>query len=268
MERVKSDTQSNQESSILRTEKICKTFKDGVAVLKNVSLAVKQQEVVCIIGPSGAGKSTFLRSLNRLEKIDCGKIFIEDKLLFDIDIKDGANHTAFSQAQITQSLLEIGMVFQRFNLFPHKTALENVVCAPCQVKKVPYAHSREKALMLLAQVGLSDKINSYPSQLSGGQQQRVAIARALAMEPKIMLFDEPTSALDPELVGEVLSVMKNLAASGMTMLVVSHEMGFAREVANKVVFMESGAILEENTAQNIFSAPANERTAQFLASVH
>jgi len=246
------------------TEGISKSF-GALKVLDNVSLHVEQKEVVCIVGPSGAGKSTYLRSLNRLEKIDDGKIYIEDKLLFDC--KNGENSVKMPVRERNKSLLEVGMVFQRFNLFPHKTVIDNVMMAPIHVRKVPAEGARVKAKAIIERVGLSDKLNSYPSQLSGGQQQRVAIARALAMEPKIMLFDEPTSALDPELVGEVLAVMKGLAQAGMTMLVVTHEMSFAREVADKVVFMFGGVILESGPPEEIFSNPTNERTRQFLQSV-
>ena len=255
--------------SMIKTVDISKTFhtsgRPPLEVLKNVSLTVEQKEVVCIIGPSGAGKSTYLRTLNRLEKIDSGKIYIEDKLLFDY--ADGVNTLKLPHHELNQSLLEVGMVFQSFNLFPHKTVIENLILAPVHVRKVPAEEAREKAKVLIDRVGLSDKIDVYPSQLSGGQQQRVAIARALAMEPKIMLFDEPTSALDPELVGEVLAVMKTLAQAGMTMLVVTHEMGFAREAADKVVFMFEGSILEVGQPSAMFSNPQNDRTRQFLQSV-
>ncbi len=250
--------------SIIKTENIDVSF-GNLHVLKGVSLAVEAQEVVCIIGPSGAGKSTFLRTLNRLEKFDSGKIFVDDKLL---DQYDKGKHTfAMPKHERAQVLLEMGMVFQRFNLFPHKTVLENVMIAPTHVRKISKAEAKERALDLLARVGLADKVDEYPNKLSGGQQQRVAIARALAMEPKIMLFDEPTSALDPELVGEVLSVMKKLAEDGMTMIVVTHEMGFAREVANRVIFMENGKIVEEGKPDEIFGAPKSERLQQFLKSV-
>jgi polar amino acid transport system ATP-binding protein len=256
--------------SMIRTVDISKTFhgKNGrgpLKVLNNVSLTVEQQEVVCIIGPSGAGKSTYLRTLNRLETIDSGKIYIEDKLLFDCS--GGVNALHLSHQELNTSLLEVGMVFQSFNLFPHKTVIENLMLSPVHVRKLIPEEARERAKQLLDRVGLSDKTDAYPSQLSGGQQQRVAIARALAMEPKIMLFDEPTSALDPELVGEVLSVMKGLAQAGMTMLVVTHEMGFAREAADKVVFMFEGSILETGKPDKIFSGPDNDRTRQFLQSV-
>lgn len=250
--------------SIIKTENICKSF-GTVEVLKNVSLTVEPGEVIVIIGPSGAGKSTYLRSLNRLEKSTSGKIWIDDRLIEDR--VNGHNQIKIHQKERAAILLEMGMVFQRFNLFPHKTALQNVMLAPMTVKGVPADKAHEKAVQLLEQVGLGDKLDAYPAKLSGGQQQRVAIARALAMEPKIMLFDEPTSALDPELVGDVLAVMKKLAEDGMTMLVVTHEMGFAREVADRVVFMYDGAILEEGPPQEIFTAPKHERTRQFLQSV-
>ena len=250
--------------SIIKTENLCKSF-GSVEVLKNVSLTVEPGEVVVIIGPSGAGKSTYLRSLNRLEKSTSGKIWIDDQLIEDR--VNGHNQVKMPHKERAAILLEMGMVFQRFNLFPHKTALQNVMLAPMNVKGVPEKAAREKAVKLLNQVGLGDKLDAYPANLSGGQQQRVAIARALAMEPKIMLFDEPTSALDPELVGDVLAVMKELAEEGMTMLVVTHEMGFAREVADRVVFMYDGVVLEEGTPQEIFTAPKHERTRQFLQSV-
>ena len=250
--------------SIIKTENICKSF-GSVDVLKNVSLTVEPGEVVVIIGPSGAGKSTYLRSLNPLEKPPSRKIWIDDKLIEDR--VNGHNQVKLPHKERAAILLEMGMVFQRFNLFPHKTALQNVMLAPMNVKGVPEKEAKEKAVKLLNQVGLGDKLDSYPAKLSGGQQQRVAIARALAMEPKMMLFDEPTSALDPELVGDVLNVMKELAEEGMTMLVVTHEMGFAREVADRVVFMYDGAILEEGSPKEIFTNPKHDRTRQFLQSV-
>ena len=250
--------------SIIKTENICKSF-GSVEVLKNVSLTVEPGEVVVIIGPSGAGKSTYLRPLNHLEKPTSGKIWIDDKLIEDR--VNGHNQIKLPHKERAAILLEMGMVFQRFNLFPHKTALQNVMLAPMNVKGVPEKEAKEKAVKLLNQVGLGDKLDSYPAKLSGGQQQRVAIARALAMEPKMMLFDEPTSALDPELVGDVLNVMKELAEEGMTMLVVTHEMGFAREVADRVVFMYDGAILEEGSPKEIFTNPKHDRTRQFLQSV-
>ena len=256
--------------SMIKTEDVCKTFHSRTTgkpleVLKNVSLTVEQKEVVCIIGPSGAGKSTYLRSLNHLETIDSGKIYIDDKLLFDC--VNGYDTLKLPHHEQTTALLEVGMVFQSFNLFPHKTAIENLILAPMHVRKLSEEAARERAKVLLDRVGLADKTDAFPSQLSGGQQQRVAIARALAMEPKIMLFDEPTSALDPELVGEVLTVMKGLAQGGMTMMVVTHEMNFARDVADRVVFMFEGAILETGHPKDMFTNPTNDRTRQFLQSV-
>ena len=249
---------------MIKAEDIHVSFKN-LEVLKGVSLSVKPQEVVCIIGPSGAGKSTFLRALNHLEHIKNGKIYIEDQLLTHHE--NGVRKLKINSKKRREILLEVGMVFQRFNLFPHKTALENIMIAPVTVLKKSKQEAREKGIELLNRVGLGDKINEYPSKLSGGQQQRVAIARALAMEPKTILFDEPTSALDPELVGEVLAVMKQLANDGMTMVVVTHEMGFAREVADRVVFMEDGTICEEGTPEEIFQNPKSERLQQFLKAV-
>jgi len=256
--------------SMVKTTGLYKTFhgsagRGPLKVLQDVSLTVEQKEVVCIIGPSGAGKSTYLRTLNRLETIDEGQIYLEDRLIFDCH--HGINKVKMTNDERNIFLLEVGMVFQRFNLFPHKTALENVMLAPVNVRKFHPDDAREKSKKLLERVGLGDKFDTFPAQLSGGQQQRVAIARALAMEPKIMLFDEPTSSLDPELVGEVLSVMKQLAGDGMTMLVVTHEMGFAKEAADRVVFMCDGFILEIGTPDEIFSNPRNERTRQFLQNV-
>ncbi len=246
---------------IIKTENICKNF-GHLEVLKNVSLSVEPGEVVCIVGSSGAGKSTYLRSINHLENITSGKIWIDD-VMIDDRVK-GTNKTHITAAETTKVLLNVGMVFQRFNLFPHKTALENVMLAPTNVKGVPKEEAEAKARELLTRVGLADRMDSYPSKLSGGQQQRVAIARALAMEPKVMLFDEPTSALDPELVGEVLTVMKQLAEDGMGMIVVTHEMGFARDVADRVVFMADGMIVEEAPPEEFFTNPKNERLREFL----
>ena len=250
--------------SMIRTEHVSKKF-GSLEVLKDVNLTVENGEVICLIGPSGAGKSTFLRSLNQLETITGGQIFIEDQLFLHRE-HDRTIHSVDKKKQ-KQLLLEMGMVFQHFNLFPHKTVLENVMLAPMTVKKMKPEEIKPLALKLLEDVGLSDKANEYPSKLSGGQKQRVAIARALAMQPKIMLFDEPTSALDPELVGEVLNVMKKLAEEGMTMICVTHEMGFAREVADRVVFMADGIIAEEGTPDEIFNNPKNPRTQQFLQSI-
>lgn len=225
-------------------------------VLKGISTEITQGEVVCIIGPSGSGKSTFLRCLNLLEKPTEGQIYIEN-----IEVTD---HT---KCDVNEVRAEVGMVFQRFNLFPHKSALENITIAPLKVRGLPVAEAEERAFHLLDRVGLRHKANVYPEQLSGGQQQRIAIARALAMKPKVLLFDEPTSALDPEMIQEVLDVMKDLAHEGMTMVVVTHEMGFAREVAHRVLFMDDGEILEEGTPDNLFNTPKNERTRQFLSKI-
>jgi polar amino acid transport system ATP-binding protein len=249
---------------MIRAEDIKVSF-GKLDVLKGVSLAVKPKEVVCIIGPSGAGKSTFLRALNHLEHINNGSIYIEDRLL--TQYKDGVRKLKISSKERRDILLEVGMVFQRFNLFPHKTALQNTMIAPMHVLGKSKEEAEKKGIELLNRVGLGDKLNAYPGNLSGGQQQRVAIARALAMEPKTILFDEPTSALDPELVGEVLAVIKQLASDGMTMVVVTHEMGFAREVADRVIFMEDGKIGAEGTPEQIFVNPQNERLQQFLKAV-
>lgn len=249
---------------MIRAEDIKVSF-GKLDVLKGVSLAVKPKEVVCIIGPSGAGKSTFLRALNHLEHINNGSIYIEDRLL--TQYKDGVRKLKISSKERRDILLEVGMVFQRFNLFPHKTALQNTMIAPMHVLGKSKEEAEKKGIELLNRVGLGDKLKAYPGNLSGGQQQRVAIARALAMEPKTILFDEPTSALDPELVGEVLAVMKQLASDGMTMVVVTHEMGFAREVADRVIFMEDGKIGAEGTPEQIFVNPQNERLQQFLKAV-
>ena len=247
--------------AIIKTENICKKFGQ-LEVLKDVSLSVEPGEVVCIVGSSGAGKSTYLRSINHLETITSGKIYIDD-VLIDDRVK-GVNKAHISATDTTKVLLNVGMVFQRFNLFPHKTALENVMLAPMTVKGVSKEEAEAKARELLTRVGLEDRMDAYPSKLSGGQQQRVAIARALAMEPKVMLFDEPTSALDPELVGEVLNVMKQLAEDGMGMIVVTHEMGFARDVADRVVFMDGGVIVEDAPPAEFFTNPKNERLREFL----
>ena len=249
---------------MIRAEDIKVSF-GKLDVLKGVSLAVKPKDVVSIIGPSVAGKSTFLRALNHLEHINNGSIYIEDRLL--TQYKDGVRKLKISSKERRDILLEVGMVFQRFNLFPHKTALQNTMIAPMHVLGKSKEEAEKKGIELLNRVGLGDKLNAYPGNLSGGQQQRVAIARALAMEPKTILFDEPTSALDPELVGEVLAVMKQLASDGMTMVVVTHEMGFAREVADRVIFMEDGKIGAEGTPEQIFVNPQNERLQQFLKAV-
>ena len=250
--------------SMITTKNIDVSFGQ-LHVLKGVNLEVKPQEVVCIIGPSGSGKSTFLRSLIHLEHIDNGVIEIEGKEIAHKENKSSKLH--ISSKERRKRLLNVGMVFQKFNLFPHMTALENTMVSPMNVLGKSKEEARAKGIELLNAVGLGDKLDAYPNKLSGGQQQRVAIARALAMDPKIMLFDEPTSALDPELVGEVLSVMKKLAETGMTMIVVTHEMGFAREVADRVLFMDGGNIMEEGTPEEIFNAPKSDRLQQFLKAV-
>ncbi len=250
--------------SMITTKDIDVSF-GSLHVLKGVNLEVKPQEVVCIIGPSGSGKSTFLRSLIHLEHIDNGIIEIEGKEIAHKENKSSKLHISTKERR--KRLLNVGMVFQKFNLFPHMTALENTMVSPMNVLGKSKEEARAKGIELLNAVGLGEKLDAYPNKLSGGQQQRVAIARALAMDPKIMLFDEPTSALDPELVGEVLSVMKKLAESGMTMLVVTHEMGFAREVADRVLFMDGGNIVEEGTPEEIFNAPKSDRLKQFLKAV-
>lgn len=253
-----------KEGYILETEHVSKRF-GALEVLKDINLRVKKGEVICIIGPSGAGKSTYLRSLNQLEEITSGKIFINgDLFLHRENDKTVEKIDKVSQQKL---LLEMGMCFQRFNLFPHKTVLQNVMLAPVNVRGMDKETAKKEALELLEKVGLKEKADEYPNRLSGGQQQRVAIARALAMKPEIMLFDEPTSALDPELVEEVLKVMKDLAKEGMTMLCVTHEMGFAKEVADRVLFMADGYIMEEGTPEEVFMNPQNERTKNFLKSV-
>lgn len=231
-----------------------KKFGD-TEVLKGIDVTINKGDIVVVIGPSGSGKSTFLRCLNRLEEPDGGEIDIEGTDLL-------SPHT-----DINEMRQRIGMVFQHFNLFPHKTILENVTLAPIKLKKMPQKEAEDAALDLLRRVGIEDKASVYPSTLSGGQKQRVAIARSLAMNPQVMLFDEPTSALDPEMVGEVLDVMKNLAKEGMTMVVVTHEMGFAKEVANRVLFMADGVILEEGTPEEIFEHPQHERTKAFIKAI-
>ncbi|MBH3137396.1 amino acid ABC transporter ATP-binding protein [Serratia marcescens] len=239
---------------MIRVHNLQKQFGES-HVLRGISCQIAANEVVCVIGPSGSGKSTFLRCINALETFSGGEIEVNGFAVHD------------QKTDLNKMRESVGMVFQRFNLFPHMTVLENIIMAPVSVKKQPRAEAIAQAEQLLLKVGLLDKIDAYPNSLSGGQQQRVAIARALAMEPKIMLFDEPTSALDPELVGEVLAVMKSLALEGMTMVVVTHEMGFAREVADRVLFIDQGIIQEEGQPQQIFSHPSNPRTQAFLSKV-
>jgi len=236
-------------------------------VLKDVSIQVKRQETVVIIGPSGSGKTTFIRCINHLEKIQSGRIFVNGHLIGYREAGGGTKLVEDREKNIARQRMEIGMVFQRFNLFPHMTAIENIVEAPIQVRGTPRDEAMVMGRALLQRVGLAAKESVYPNQLSGGQQQRIAIARALAMKPALMLFDEPTSALDPEMIGEVLEVMKELAREGMTMIVVSHEMGFAREVANRVVMMDDGVVVEEGTPDQMFNSPTQERTKTFLSKI-
>ncbi|MEU3192541.1 amino acid ABC transporter ATP-binding protein [Streptomyces sp. NPDC006992] len=249
---------------MVRAERVCKSF-GHVEVLKGIDLEVKTGEVFCIVGPSGSGKSTFLRCINHLEKINAGRLYVDGTLVGYRE--KGGRLYELRDREVAAQRRDIGMVFQRFNLFPHMTAVENVMEAPVQVKRTPRAEARKRAAELLDRVGLADKIDSFPAQLSGGQQQRVAIARALAMDPKLMLFDEPTSALDPELVGEVLDVMKALARDGMTMVVVTHEMGFAREVGDSLVFMDGGVVVESGNPRDVLTDPQHERTKSFLSKV-
>ncbi|MFL5822578.1 MAG: amino acid ABC transporter ATP-binding protein [Solirubrobacteraceae bacterium] len=234
-------------------------------VLKGINLEVRRGEVMCMLGPSGSGKSTFLRCINHLEKINSGRLTVDGELVGYRE-SDGKLHELRDRV-VTQKRAQIGMVFQQFNLFPHMTAEENVTLAPMRVLKVPREEAHKRARTLLHRVGLADKIDTYPVALSGGQQQRVAIARALAMEPKLMLFDEPTSALDPELVGDVLDAMRQLAQEGMTMIVVTHETGFAREVGDNVVFMDDGVVVESGPPEEVLSNPQHERTRAFLSKV-
>ena len=239
---------------MIEVKNLCKSFGD-LQVLKGISETINDREVVCVIGPSGSGKSTFLRCLNLLEEPSGGEVFLDGKKINDSDV------------DIDEIREKLGMVFQGFNLFPHMTVLDNLTLAPIKVKGMEKAAAEEKARKLLETVGLADNAEKYPASLSGGQKQRVAIARALAMDPEIMLFDEPTSALDPEMVGEVLNVMKNLAENGMTMVIVTHEMGFAREVADRVLFIDEGNILEQGTPAELFGNPQHDRTKNFLSKV-
>jgi polar amino acid transport system ATP-binding protein len=250
---------------VIKAEDVHKRFH-SLEVLKGVNLTVSVGEVVVMLGPSGSGKSTFLRCLNHLEKIDGGRIEINGHFIGYRQAADG-RLIEENDSKVARQRQEIGMVFQRFNLFPHMTVIENVMEAPVQVKGVSRDAARARAVQLLEQVGLPEKADAYPARLSGGQQQRVAIARALAMEPKVMLFDEPTSALDPELVGEVLDTMKTLARSGMTMVCVTHEVGFAREVADRAVLMDGGVIVEEGAPEEFFTSPQHSRTRQFLSKL-
>ena len=247
--------------TLIEVKDLCKQFKDN-KVLKGVNLNINKGDVIAVIGPSGCGKSTFLRCLNLLEKPTSGQIIFEGDYIYNENDKKGK-----SEVEVNLHRQKIGMVFQQFNLFPHMTVLQNITLAPVHLKKMSEEEATEKALELLDKVGLKDRANDYPSQLSGGMKQRVAIVRALAMDPDVMLFDEPTSALDPEMVGEVLNVMTELAKDGMTMVVVTHEMGFAREVASEVVFMYDGVIAEKNSPNEFFKNPKNTRLKEFLSKV-
>jgi polar amino acid transport system ATP-binding protein len=249
---------------MVKAEHVHKSF-GPLHVLQGIDLEVRPKEVCCIIGPSGSGKSTFLRCINHLESIDGGRLWVDGELVGYR--QKGDKLYELRESEVARKRTEIGMVFQQFNLFPHMTAVQNVMEGPMLVKHEPKREVRERALQLLARVGLTDKETAYPAQLSGGQQQRVAIARALAMRPKLMLFDEPTSALDPELVGEVLDVMRVLASEGMTMVVVTHEMGFAREVGDSLVFMDAGVIVEAGIPREVIADPREARTKAFLGSV-
>jgi polar amino acid transport system ATP-binding protein len=251
-------------TEMVRAEKVHKSF-GHLEVLKGIDLVVRSGEVSVVIGPSGSGKSTFLRCINHLEKINAGRIWVDGDLIGYRQRGDKLHE--MREKEVAAQRRSIGMVFQRFNLFPHMTALGNVMEAPYRVKHEPKSEVRERAVTLLRRVGLDDKIDNYPGQLSGGQQQRVAIARALAMQPKLMLFDEPTSALDPELVGEVLDAMKDLARDGMTMIVVTHEIGFAREVGDSLIFMDGGVVVEAGAPREVIANPQHERTQAFLAKV-
>ncbi|HJS93054.1 MAG TPA: amino acid ABC transporter ATP-binding protein [Solirubrobacteraceae bacterium] len=249
---------------MLQAEAVHKRF-GRLEVLKGIDLSVDRGQVMCILGPSGSGKSTFLRCINHLEKINAGRLSVDGELIGYRE--SGGKLYELREDVVARKRAEIGMVFQHFNLFPHMTALENVTVAPIRVKGVPRGDARLRGQQLLERVGLADKLDTYPVALSGGQQQRVAIARALAMEPKLMLFDEPTSALDPELVGDVLDAMRQLARDGMTMIVVTHEMGFAREVADQVVFMDEGVVVESGPPAEVLGSPRHERTRSFLSKV-
>lgn len=249
---------------MISAQNVHKSFGQ-LEVLKGIDLEVQPGEVACLLGPSGSGKSTFLRCVNHLDKATAGRLYVDGELIGYRE-KNGTLYE-ISEKEAAEQRSDIGMVFQSFNLFPHRTVIENIIEAPVQVKKIPEETARARAMELLEDVGLASKANNYPVQLSGGQQQRVAIARAVAMDPKLMLFDEPTSALDPELVGEVLRVMKDLAAEGMTMLVVTHEMGFAREVADKVFFMDGGVVIESGSPAEVLDNPQQPRTKDFLASL-
>ena len=259
-------TTTQESKPMVLAESVCKNF-GALRVLKGITLEVGKGQVLVMVGPSGSGKSTFLRCINHLEQVNAGRLYVDGDLIGYREKKRGDKLYEISPRDAAKQRRDIGMVFQHFNLFPHRTALENLVEAPIHVKGVKKSEALERARDLLNQVGMSEKATAYPAQLSGGQQQRVAIARALAMNPKLMLFDEPTSALDPELVGEVLEVMKKLAEEGMTMVVVTHEMGFAREVADQLVFMDDGVVVESGPPREVLANPKHERTKAFLSKV-
>ena len=259
-------TTTQESKPMVLAESVCKSF-GALRVLKGITLEVGKGQVLVMVGPSGSGKSTFLRCINHLEQVNAGRLYVDGDLIGYREKKRGDKLYEISPRDAAKQRRDIGMVFQHFNLFPHRTALENLVEAPVHVKGVKKADAVARAKDLLDQVGMAEKATAYPAQLSGGQQQRVAIARALAMNPKLMLFDEPTSALDPELVGEVLEVMKKLAEEGMTMVVVTHEMGFAREVADQLVFMDDGVVVESGPPREVLANPKEERTKAFLSKV-
>src|ERR1700742_483266 len=259
-------TTTQESKPMVLAESVCKNF-GALQVLKGITLEVGKGQVLVMVGPSGSGKSTFLRCINHLEQVNAGRLYVDGDLIGYREKKRGDKLYEISPRDAAKQRRDIGMVFQHFNLFPHRTALENLVEAPIHVKRVKKADAVKRAKDLLDQVGMAEKATAYPAQLSGGQQQRVAIARALAMNPKLMLFDEPTSALDPEIVGEVLDVMRALADDGMTMLVATHEMSFARDVADRVVFMDGGVIVEQGPPGQLLTAPAHERTKAFLSKV-
>jgi polar amino acid transport system ATP-binding protein len=255
---------SESSTALVQADEVRKSF-GSLEVLRGITLSVEPGQVLCVIGPSGSGKSTFIRCINHLEKIDGGRLLVDGHLVGYRRV--GTKLHEMRESEIAKRREDVGMVFQHFNLFPHMTVLQNLIEAPVKVKRIRKSEAIASARELLDQVGLTDKEKAYPAQLSGGQQQRVAIARALAMKPKLMLFDEPTSALDPELVGEVLDVMKQLAGGGMTMIVVTHEMGFAREVADQLVFMDAGVVVESGVPRDVLANPQHERTKAFLSKV-
>ncbi|HEV7789178.1 MAG TPA: amino acid ABC transporter ATP-binding protein [Pseudonocardia sp.] len=261
---TRADSPADTEHPMVKAEQVCKSFGSN-QVLRGIDLQVQPREVMCIIGPSGSGKSTFLRCINHLDKVSAGRLWVDGQLVGYRE--HGGKLHELRESEVARQRRDIGMVFQRFNLFPHRTAAENIMEAPVTVRGDSRSAARAQARELLERVGLGDKVDAYPAALSGGQQQPVAIARALAMRPKLMLFDEPTSALDPELVGDVLAVMRQLAEDGMTMVVVTHEMGFAREVGDSLVFMDGGVIVEAGKPRDVITSPVHQRTQSFLSKV-